>query len=98
MEQKETKYELVDTSYKIKPEENKEYYNDSEWCFQFFDNEPVVFAWSAEGLQEPTPLVIQLQPHSEEGITFSQQGMKFRIFPRAISEETKEQRAKEKEK
>ena len=29
---------------------------DAEWCFQFFNNEPIVFAWSNEG-EEAAPLV-----------------------------------------
>ena len=28
---------------------------DSEWCFQFFNNEPTVFAWQELGV-EPNPL------------------------------------------
>ena len=64
---------------------------DAEWCFQFFNNEPIVFAWSNEG-EEPTPLVLQLQPVEDEGLNFQQNGMTFRIFPRPISEETKQQR------
>lgn len=67
-------------------------FKDAEWCFQFFDNEPIVFAWSAENVTEPTPLVIQLQPHSGESIVFKQNGMEFKIFPRELSEETKKQR------
>ena len=64
---------------------------DAEWCFQFFNNEPIVFAWSNEG-EEPAPLVLQLQPVEDEGLNFQQNGMTFRIFPREISEETKQQR------
>ena len=64
---------------------------DAEWCFQFFNNEPIVFAWSNEG-EEPTPLVLQLQPKDGEGLNFQQNGMSFRIFPRPISEETKKER------
>ena len=64
---------------------------DAEWCFQFFNNEPIVFAWSNEG-EEPSPLVLQLQPKDGEGLNFQQNGMSFRIFPRPISEETKKER------
>ena len=67
---------------------------DAEWCFQFFNNEPIVFAWSNEG-EEPTPLVLQLQPVEDEGLNFQQNGMTFRIFPREISEETKLERKKQ---
>jgi hypothetical protein len=64
---------------------------DAEWCFQFFNNEPIVFAWSNEG-EEPAPLVLQLQSKDGEGLNFQQNGMSFRIFPRPISEETKKER------
>jgi len=67
---------------------------DAEWCFQFFNNEPIVFAWSNEG-EEPAPLVLQLQPTDGEGLNFQQNGMTFRVFPREISEETKLERQKQ---
>jgi hypothetical protein len=67
---------------------------DAEWCFQFFNNEPIVFAWSNEG-EEPAPLVLQLQPVESEGLNFQQNGMTFRLFPRPISEETKKERENE---
>ena len=67
---------------------------DAEWCFQFFNNEPIVFAWQTEG-QEASPLVLQIQPKEGEGLNFQQNGMMFRIFPRPISEESKKQRQNE---
>jgi len=67
---------------------------DAEWCFQFFNNEPVVFAWQGQG-DQPSPLVLQIQPKEGEGLNFQQNGMLFRIFPREISEESKKQRQEE---
>lgn len=67
---------------------------DAEWCFQFFNNEPVTFAWQ-QGDAEPSPLVLQIQPKEGEGLNFQQNGMVFRIFPRPISEESKKQREEE---
>ena len=67
---------------------------DAEWCFQFFNNEPIVFAWSNEG-EEPSPLTLQLEPNEGEGLNFQQNGMIFKIFPREITEETKKQRAEQ---
>ena len=69
---------------------------DAEWCFQFFDNEPVVFAFSNED-SNASPLVLQIQSVEGEGLFFKQKGMEFKIFPRPISEETKLERAKSKE-
>jgi len=70
---------------------------DAEWCYQFFDNEPMIFGYQEEG-QSATPLVLQIQPNEGEGLQFTQNGMAFRIFPRPISEATKLERAKEKQK
>jgi len=69
---------------------------DSEWCFQFFNNEPTVFAWQELGV-EPNPLVLQINPVEGEGLNFQQNGMTFRIFPREISKETKLQRLEQNE-
>jgi hypothetical protein len=69
---------------------------DAEWCFQFFNNEPIVFAWQDKGV-EPAPLVLQIQPKDGDGLNFQQNGMTFRIFPREISEETKLERKKQNE-
>jgi hypothetical protein len=74
----------------------KEKIKDAEWCFQFFNNEPIVFAYSNEG-EEAAPLILQLVPTEGEGLNFQQNGMSFRIFPREISEETKIERQKENE-
>jgi hypothetical protein len=64
---------------------------DVEWCFQFFNNEPEVFAFSNEG--EPAGnLSIELKPFEGEGLSFNHNGMAFRIFPRPISEESKKAR------
>ena len=69
---------------------------DVEWCFQFFNNEPEVFAFSNEG--EPAGnLSIELKPFEGEGLSFTHNGMTFKIFPRHISEESKIARAKENE-
>ncbi len=74
----------------------KEPISDAEWCFQFFNNEPIVFAWQEAGA-EVSPLVLQIQPKEGEGLNFQQNGMEFRIFPQPISEKTKLERVKEKE-
>jgi len=65
---------------------------DAEWCFQFFNNEPVVFAYSQEG-EEPAPLVLQVEPVNGQGLTFKQNGMEFKIYAQPISDETKKDRA-----
>ncbi len=89
----------TEVGYELSPQEEvnipeAQPIQDAEWCFQFFNNEPIVFAWSNEG-EEPSPLVLQLQPTEGEGLNFQQNGMTFRVFPRQISEETKQQRAEQ---
>lgn len=61
---------------------------DAEWCFQFFNNEPVVFGWQEAGAP-PTPLTLQLNPIEEQSMNFRQNGMEFKIFARPITKETK---------
>lgn len=61
---------------------------DAEWCFQFFNNEPVVFGWQEAGTP-PSPLTIQLRPIEDEAMNFTQNGMQFKIFARPITKETK---------
>jgi hypothetical protein len=68
---------------------------DVEWCFQFFNNEPIVFAWGDEN-SEPSPLTLSIQPIEGQGLNFQQNGMEFTIFPRPISEESKLEREKSK--
>ena len=65
---------------------------DSEWCFQFFNNEPVVFAYQQDENTTATPLTLQIKPEEGESLNFRQNGMQFRIFPRPISEATKLER------
>ena len=89
----------TEVGYELSPQEEVKMeqlptIQDAEWCFQFFNNEPVVFAWQQEGV-EPSPLVLQIQPKEGEGLNFQQNGMVFRIFPRPISEESKKQREEE---
>jgi hypothetical protein len=68
---------------------------DAEWCFQFFDNEPVVFAWNKLENDQSVPFVLELQPVEGQGVTFSVAGMTFKIFSREITEATKIQRQTE---
>ena len=57
-----------------------------EWCFQFFDNDPVIFGWNKDN-SEATELIIKLRPLEEDVLTFSQNGMVFKIFAREMTEE-----------
>jgi hypothetical protein len=92
----------TEVGYELSPQEEvnipeAEPIADAEWCFQFFNNEPVVFAWQDAKMEKASPLTIELNPTVGEGLNFQQNGMKFRIFPRQISEETKLEREKQNE-
>ena len=70
------------------------YLNRAEWCFQFFDNEPVPFAYSKEDGSKD-PLYLELHPVEADAISFSYKGMVFKIFSREMSEESKQKLADE---
>jgi len=78
--EQQTEFELVEPQNEIQ---------QAEWCFQFFDNEPIVFAYS-NSKDESSNLVIELRPVVEDTLTFQQNGMVFKIFPREMSEESKQ--------
>lgn len=84
-ETQDTEFQLVEPSQAIQ---------QAEWCFQFFDNEPVVFAY-AKSETESSNLIIELRPVGDDTLTFSQNGMMFKIFPREMTEESKQLREQE---
>jgi hypothetical protein len=84
-----------ETRGEIKIADSKEI-QQAEWCFQFFDNEPVVFGWTKDD-QKSSNLVIELRPVADDILTFSQNGMMFKIFPREMTEESKQLREKQRQ-
>lgn len=75
-----------------KPEQvEKKYFNHPEWCYQFFDDEPVAFAYPQTSGEPANKQALQivLEPIESGGIFFSSKGMVFKIFPREISESSK---------
>ena len=83
----DTEFQLVEPTKEIE---------QAEWCFQFFDNEPVVFAY-AKSETESSNLVIELRPVVDDTLTFAQNGMSFKIFPREMTEESKQLREQQKQ-
>lgn len=75
-------------------EEPKEF-QQAEWCFQFFDNEPVVFAWS-QSETDPGTLVLEIKPTENSGLTFVKDGMTFKLFAREMTEEGLKMREEQK--
>jgi hypothetical protein len=90
----EVKHDFEMVSNTVKTEDGADaeikYLNHPEWCYQFFDDEPVVFAFSKnpnDGAK--TPLQIVVQPIEGGGIFFRSKGMVFKIFARELSEASK---------
>jgi hypothetical protein len=94
-ETQDTEFQLVEPKGEIKIADSKEI-QQAEWCFQFFDNEPVVFGWTKDE-QKSTNLIIELRPNVDDTLTFSQNGMSFKIFPREMTEESKQLREQQKQ-
>ena len=90
-----TEFQLVEPKGEIKIAEPNEI-QQAEWCFQFFDNEPVVFGWTKDQ-SKSSNLVIELRPLEDDTLTFQQNGMSFKIFPREMTEESKLAREQQKQ-
>ena len=69
-----------------------------EWCFQFDDDEPKVFAWTNEDMQNEEPQVqFTISNNEHSNITFTHKdGNVFKIFAREITEMGKEMQQKQK--
>lgn len=59
-------------------------YDSAEWCFQFDEDQPVVFGWTQEGSTGPGELTIQIKPNSHSNILFvsEDRSKHFKIFTR----------------
>ena len=61
---------------------------DCEWCFQFEEDEPQIFAWTNDGDLDENPTVTFTITNSEDSyITFSKNGKVFKLFARPLSDE-----------
>lgn len=70
--------------------ETSQMFEEAEWCYQFFDDEPVVFAWTNEEAPA-TSLQIVMDPNGDS-LTFENKGMAFKMFSRPMTESTRELR------
>jgi hypothetical protein len=101
---KKTKIEKVETpTEEIVPEFglasiNLEKYDDCEWCFQFDEDEPQIFAWMDDELnkEEDPKVMFSITNVKDSYINFTHQnGKVFKLFAREISEQGKELREKQ---
>jgi hypothetical protein len=60
-------------------------YNNCEWCFQFDDNEPYVFA-AVENPTETPKVTFTINNTSKSTITFTHNDRTFKIFARELTE------------
>jgi hypothetical protein len=101
---KKTQKEVVDTT-QLKPigELNfrPEKYTECEWCFQFDEDEPQVFAWTDDDLNksEEPKVIFTITNVENSYITFQngKTGKLFKLFARELSEEGRELRQKQKD-
>jgi len=64
------------------------HFKRAEWCFQFDDEEPIVFAWSQDE-EDPGNIVLKLEPRSNSTLFFkSASGKEMKMFSREITEPT----------
>jgi hypothetical protein len=69
-----------------------------EWCFQFDEDEPQVFAWTGEGdnLDEEPKVIFTITNTENSYITFTHKnGKNFKLFARELTDEGKQLRAKQ---
>ena len=88
---KKTKEEKLEPigELKIAPPEKLE---QCEWVFQFDGDEPQIFAWTGEDMTDEEPTVtFTISNNKDAYISFTskQNGKRFKLFARELSEEGK---------
>ena len=91
---KKTKEEKLEPigELKIAPTEKLE---QCEWVFQFDGDEPQIFAWTGEDMTDEEPTVtFTISNNKDAYISFTskQNGKRFKLFARELSEEGKKLR------
>ena len=103
---KKTKKEKVIEPIKLdsqlgetKLEQNK--YEECEWCFQFDEDEPQIFAWTDSEMNstEDPKIVFTITNGENSYINFQngKSGKKFKLFARQLSDEGKSMRETQRE-
>jgi hypothetical protein len=70
---------------------NMEVYENCEWCFQFDDDPPFVFATMENTSTFPDPTVtFKLKNTSDSTLEFTFDGKRFKLFAREKKDESKD--------
>jgi hypothetical protein len=76
-------------------------YEECEWCFQFDEDEPQVFAWTDDELNksEDPKVIFTITNVENSYITFQNgtSGKLFKLFARELTDEGREMRNKQKD-
>ena len=83
----------TEVGYELSPKEEvsmpePKVFEDCEWCFQFNDGEPTVFAFTNPP-QSNNELTFTITNSEDSEMTFANKDGEFKIFAREITEETK---------
>jgi hypothetical protein len=96
---KKTKKEVLEPAGEITLRQPEKLEN-CEWCFQFDEDEPQIFAWTSEGDdKDEDPKVIFTITNTENSyITFTHKnGKSFKLFARELTDEGKQLRNRQME-
>ena len=96
---KETKVEEVIPQTENTLILSQEKFEHCEWCYQFDEDEPQIFAWTDETInsEEQPKVKFTIGNQKEAYISFSApNGKSFKLFPRELTESGKQLRDKSK--
>jgi hypothetical protein len=73
--------------------------DECEWCFQFDEDEPQVFAWTDDELNnsEDPKVIFTITNNENSYISFNKDGKTFKMFARELTETGKLLREKQRE-
>ncbi len=95
----ENESQQLESIGEIKLEQKK--YEECEWCFQFDNDKPQIFAWTDSEMQknEDPKIVFTITNTENSYISFTngETNKTFRIFARELSEEGKLQRERQRD-
>ena len=100
---KTKKEEVIETLQIENPtiELHQKKYEECEWCFQFDEDEPQIFAWTDNELNknEDPKVIFTITNVENSYITFQNRktGKLFKLFAREISDDGKSMREKQRE-